>query len=304
MEIKGLKTPGQDSNPPSNISMNSNKSGNKNINSNNSQAPIGLITPCGNKNENRNQNQNRCIKCNAPISNQNTQLCKVCFKKGIIDCCSISFFEDINNNDPIVLKGSIEINIINNMGQTIKTCNLDKALKEYNEIYRNENLDKKAIINELKKTICISCKNNIKDEAFELPCKCHFCCKEELDNYINNFNLSKDILCLCGETFKKEMWIQLAILTVKLNLKSQKKFKENFASRLSYMCCVCGKTDNIQIYYNDLVSSNEKKDINVDNFLNKLLHYLCKACYNLYKNTGFDCLICKIKHYIPNQENK
>jgi hypothetical protein len=302
MEIKGLKTPGQDSNPPSNISLNSNKNGNKDINSNNSHQPIGLITPSGDKNDNK--NQIRCIKCNAPLNNQDIQVCKVCFKKEIIDCCYSSFYDNIKNNRPINLEGKIVISIKNNIGQIIKNYNLEEALKEYNEIFRNENLDKKSIIYELKKTICISCKNKIKDKTFELPCKCHFCCKEELDIYINNLDLSRDIVCLCGQSYPREMLTQLAILTVQLGLKSQKKLKEHFKNRLLYKCCICGKTNNIQIYFNDLVSSIGKKDNNIDNFLSKLVHYFCKNCYESYKNIGFNCLICKIKHFIPNQNNK
>ena len=300
MEIRGLKTPGQDSNPPSNISLNSNKNGNKKINTNNnSPTPMGLITPNGDKNDNKNKNQIRCIKCKNPINNQKIQLCKFCFKKEIVDSYYSYYYNDVYNNMPHKIKEEFRIKIIN------KTYNLEEALMEYNEIFKNDYLDSKIIINELKKRICISCKNNIQDESFELPCKCHFCCKEELDKYIFNMDLSKEVLCLCGEKYTREMKTQLGILTAQLDLKSQKKLKEFFNYNLENKCCACGKTINNQIYpYTDLVSSIEQKNNSADKFLNKLLHLLCAKCFNENKNKGFNCLICKFIHFIPNQYNK
>ena len=296
MEIKGLKTPGQDSNPPSNISYNLNKNGNKNINSNNSPNPIGLITPNGDKNDNK--NQIRCIKCNEPTNNQKNKLCKYCFKKEIIDTYYCYYYNDVYNNIAHSINEEYKMTIIN------KTYNLEEALKEYNEIFKNENLDAKTIINELKKRVCISCKNNIIDGSFELPCKCHFCCKEELDDYIMNMDLSKDVLCLCGEEYSRKMKTQLGILTTQFELKSQNKLQEFFKDLLSNKCCVCGKTIKKQIYhFSDLVSSIEKKNNSTDKFLNKLLHLLCQSCFNDKKKEGFNCLICKIDHFIPNQYN-
>ena len=279
----GLKTPQGPS--QSNISSNSNIS------------PIGFSTPDGNR------NQNKCLNCGSFVNNQNISICKLCFKAKIIDFVYISYIKCISENLNLMeyLDGNIEIQF--NKKENIKKFSLDEALVEYNKIFKNENLDKKQIIDEIKKKICVSCQEEIKNnEYYELPCKCRLCSKEDLDIYLSNIDLKTGFLCLCGTQYTREMIFKLGVLTLEIKVRSQIKFKKYFQNQLMNKCCICGKTSNITHHYSNIINSKQLVGENINRFLNKLTHYFCENCYINNKDNGFNCLICKINHYFENMK--
>ena len=195
-----------------NMNNNSNNfphSNNNNINQNqknnidNNMPPkkvgeIGLKSPGNEPLRSTNNNANNkpnfiCIKCKNPINNAIIPLCKNCFKNEIITECYFSYLSVLNQPKRPEEAIFANLNLINIKNEKIN-LNLDNALIRYNNLFRGLNFDRKNIVLELKKKICIYCTNEVKNNAFiELPCKCRICSVEHLNNYyillyINNIN--------------------------------------------------------------------------------------------------------------------
>ena len=286
----GLKTPGNNSNQSNNKSSTSNRS-------NTSQ--IGLITP------GQVTKETICIICNKEkIDNPNINICKYCFKSKIIDDSYISYLQIFEQKDnPIKLNGTIEIKL--KKDENCKVFSLLQAIQEYNKFYQNEKLDKITIINELKKKICRFCEKDIRvenRELYEIPCKCHFCCKDHIDYYLSEFDFSKGFVCFCKNTYTKDMIFDLGVLCNDLNLKTKDEITNNYLNRkLKNRCCICGDILNYFQYSNDIVSSPNRCLKNIDKYLNQLHHIFCVPCYSNYitnnKTFKFKCQICNVIHY-------
>ena len=287
----GLKTPGNNSNQ-SNISSTSNIP-------NTSQ--IGLITP------GQIINQNICMNCNKEkIDNLNINICKYCFKSKIVDDIYSSYLEICEQKkNPLILDGKIEIKI--KKDENIKVFRLFQAIEEYNKYYKDEKLDKKTIINELKKKVCRFCEKDINIENMELyaiPCKCHFCCKEHIEYYFSQFDFYKGFKCFCGIIYSNDMFFDLGVLCNDLNIETKDKIHNLLTYYLNNTCCICGNLLQFSRYSNNVVISPDNSFKNIDKYLSQLLHFFCKQCYMRYiiNNNIFEfkCQICQLIHYIIN----
>ena len=290
----GLKTPGNNFNQ-SKISSNSNLT-------NTSQ--LGLITPGQIKNQNK--IENICINCKkTKIDNPNINICKFCFKSKIINELYSYFLVYIESNeDPMNIDIDIEIKLKKN--ESPRIFKLDQAIEEYNKNYKNEFLNKSKIINELKKKVCILCQKDINKESYEIPCKCHFCCKDHLIDFLNSDKLKGFICFYCKQKYSDEMLFKLGVLSYNFNAKQKYSIRNYFFNKLKNICCVCRiKTDDY--YSKNIISSLNQNQKDVDIFLSQLIHYFCKSCYinkvNNNQHLGFTCTICKVKHYIKENNN-
>jgi hypothetical protein len=285
---KGFKTPGQDMQQPS-MSSDSNIGSYKG----------GFITP--GQIINKELNEKKCIYCKEKIDNKKIDVCKKCFKSKIIDefySIYLVCLEKLKN--PYMIDGNIQLKLKKDENQ--ENFNLDKALEVYNNSYDDDNLSRDNIISELKKKICVLCKEDLKGEGIKLPCNCYLCSKYELNSFLRNIDLCKDFMCSCSKVYNREMLFDLAVLTNDC-IEARKNFIKFFNSLLSRVCCNCAKTKNITYYTNDLYSS---KDMNTHNknersLLKELKHKLCGQCYEKNINIKrIDCKICKRIHYFNN----
>ena len=113
-----------------------------------------------NQNAKSNNNSNKfiCRNCKNQLNNTNLILCQNCFKKEIINEVYSSYLKSLNQKN--LPEALIDANItIINFKDEKRIYNLDNALNEYNNIFKNEKLERKDIILELKKRICIYCLN-------------------------------------------------------------------------------------------------------------------------------------------------
>ena len=279
----GLKTPGE------------------NINTNQLQKPnnqkkkddqIGFVTP----------GQNICMNCKKiEIDNTNLNICKFCLKEEIINGFYSTYLQYIDNPKTNMFnERRIELKLRNN--EHPKIYSLSEAIDEYNKIYKNENLNFQKVINELKKRVCRFCLKNINKERYEIPCLCNFCSKNELELFLEK-NFSKEFKCTCNTEYTREMMFNLGVLCYELDIQSKNTLTYYFNYKLNSKCCICGKTINIKYYCYNLISSPNQNQRNIDNFLMTLLHYFCEACYSSIINFGFDCQICKTKHFFNYYNN-
>jgi hypothetical protein len=259
---------------------------------------IGLKTP-GNEPIKSQNNSNiksnfTCISCINTITNGNILFCKNCFKKEILNVCYLSYLSVLNQEKPPEQIISGKINITNFKNEKI-TYNLDKALFEYNKIFPGENLDKKSIILELKKRVCIACTNDIKNDKFiELPCKCRVCSVEHLNNYLyyNYKDYNFGFTCKCKEGYNPRMMLQLGVQK-QLNKNVFIIIRNYFQIRLNSCCCICSKRQKAGRSNSIICLDNPENN----QFLFQLYHYFCSDCCRKYQNSEFNCISCQIKHF-------
>ena len=237
------------------------------------------------------------------MDNININICKKCFKSKITEELYSSYLECIRTLiNPMELNGNIQIQLKNN--EKPKNFNLDQAIEFYNKNYYNENLDKKQVIKEIKKKVCICCHDDIKGERYVFPCDCNLCSKDHVNSYLSNIDLSRDLICSCSTVYTREMIFDLGILTDNLNLRVKNIFIEYFNKILKHICCICGKTTKGQRYKCSILISSKEMNQNqkkIDNFLRHLVHYFCEQCL-INNNDGINCKICKMTHYFNNKK--
>ena len=266
---------------------------------------IGLHTPGNNKQKNKNNNSNQiqknnnnsrqfiCRNCKSQLNNTNLSLCQNCFKKYIINETYSSYLQSFNQQYPTEAIIDAKIEIINLRNEK-KICHLDDALNIYNNNFKNEILERKDIILELKKRICIFCLNEIKSKSFiELPCKCIMCSFNHLNEYFAYYkNLSNGFYCRCKTNYNKQMMMELSNLRG-LNEKIKARIQYFFQKKLDSCCCICARTNSIAGKSNTIVSLEHPY---YNNFLHDLIHNFCRNCIK-YQNTEFNCQICQMKHF-------
>ena len=297
-----------DNNPFKNQNNNRNYQVNQNYNKQNKiTEEIGLKTP-GNdplsskqKNyqfstpsSNTNANNFICKNCKNNIYNLNINLCQNCFKKEIINEVYSSYLESFHQLYPP--EQIINANItITNCKNEKKIFNLDDALTIYNNIFKNEKLERKNIILELKKRICVGCLNEIQNDMFiELPCKCRFCCENHLNNYLSYYkDSSRGYKCRCKILYDRHMMLKL-ILLKQIKRDIYQRLTKFFIKKLDSICCVCAKTENIEGYVNHLRCLESQE---YDNFVYSLPHFFCENCSKNKRNTEFFCQICQFNHF-------
>ena len=266
---------------------------------------IGLHTPGNNKQKNQNNNSNQiqknnnnsrqfiCRNCKSQLNNTNLSLCQNCFKKYIINETYSSYLQSFNQQYPTEAIIDAKIEIINLRNEK-KICHLDDALNIYNNNFKNEKLERKDIILELKKRICIFCLNEIKSKSFiELPCKCRMCSFNHLNEYFAYYkNLSNGFYCRCKTNYTKQMMMELSNLRG-LNENIKERIQYFFQKKLDSCCCICARTNSIAGKSNTIVSLEHPY---YNNFLHNLIHNFCRNCIK-YQNTEFNCQICQMKHF-------
>ena len=266
---------------------------------------IGLHTPGNNKHKIPNNNSNQiktnnnnsrqfiCRICKSPLNNTNFILCQNCFKKEIINETYSSYLQSLNQEDPPEALIDAKIAIINLRNEK-RICHLDDALNIYNNNFKNEKLERKNIILELKKRICIACLNEIKSNSFiELPCKCRMCSFKHLIEYFAYYNnLLNGFKCRCKDIYTKQMMMDLSN-SRGLSENIQNRIKYYFQKKLDSCCCICAKSDNIIGKSNTIVSLEQSY---YNKFIRSLIHYFCQNCIK-YQNTEFFCQVCGMKHF-------
>ena len=260
---------------------------------------IGLKTP-GNESAKSSNNNTVpklsliCTNCKNPINNQNIPLCKNCFKNEIINESYFSYLSVLNQKRPPEEAIFANINLMNIKKQKIN-LNLDNAINEYNKLFPGVNLDRKSIVLELKKKICIYCTNEIKNNSFiELPCKCRICSVEHLNNYLSFYKkYEMPFTCRCKINYYPNMMFQLGIIKL-LNNSNLTMIRNYFQKRLNSCCCICAKSSNIAGKSNTIIClENQENNI----FLHQLVHFFCGNCCRKFQNSEFNCHICHMKHF-------
>ena len=282
-------------------SLKTNNISNNNSISNNNEIKIeqiGLPTPGQNANENK--SNNICMNCKKEtIDNENVNICKYCFKSKMIDELYSNYIDYIETNENYnYFNGNVEITL--KRDEQPKIFTLKQAIREYNNIYNNENLTYDKVMNELKKKVCIICSEDIKDQNYKSPCNCHFCSKEHLVSYLKQINFYKDnkIYCFsCNEKYSEDMIFCLGILCLEYNIKFKFSIIRYFSNKLKYNCCICGKTliTENPIHSRHLTSSPNKNQKMANALLYDLSHNFCEKCTI---NSKFKCNVCKVNHYI------
>ena len=247
-----------------------------------------------NKNNSNNSNQSKCINCKNPLNKTNLSLCKYCFKNEILNEVYSSYLDYLNT--PNKKEDSINANItINDFNNEKKTLDLNNALILYNKYFPDKKFEKKEMILELKKKLCIACLNDIKTSSFcELPCKCNICCLTHLNDYLSFFRDFKGgFYCRCKKYYDNRMMREL-ILIKGLNKDIYERIKLYFQKKLDSICCICIKTEVIRDNSKSLIS-RDKPEYN--QFLHSLKHYFCDNCLAVDKNKEFFCQICQMNHF-------
>ena len=106
-----------------------------------------------------------CSKCKNPTNGTGVAFCKNCFINEIINECYSSFIQSFDQQDIPEKLINGNITIINFKNEKFN-LNLDPALVVYNKNFPGENLNRKTIIFELKKRICIACRNDLHNKNF------------------------------------------------------------------------------------------------------------------------------------------
>ena len=103
---------------------------------------------------------------------------------------------------------------INDFNNEKKTLDLNNTLILYNQYFPGKKFDRKEMILELKKRLCIACLNDIKDSSFcELPCKCNICSLTHLNNYFNFFqDFKRGFYCRCQKYYDRHMMMELILI--------------------------------------------------------------------------------------------
>ena len=168
-------------------------------------------------------------------------------------------------------------------------------LNEYNKLFPGVNLDRKSIVLELKKKICVCCADEIKNNSFiELPCRCRICSVEHLNNYLSFYkNYEMPFTCKCKINYYPDMMFQLGIIKL-LNNSNLTMIRNYFQKRLNSCCCICAKSSNIAGKSNTIIClENQENNI----FLHQLVHFFCGNCCRKFQNSEFNCHICHMKHF-------
>ena len=264
---------------------------------NNNVNAIQISKNNNNNNQNAKSNNNSntfiCRNCKNQLNNTNLILCQNCFKKEIINEVYSSYLKSLNQENPPEALIDANITIINFKDEK-RIYNLDNALNEYNNIFKNEKLERKDIILELKKRICIACLNEIKSKnSIELPCKCRICSFNHLNEYLAFYkNFFSGFKCRCKVTYTNQMMIELAN-SRGLNSNIKTRIEYFFQKKLDSGCCICENSKNIRGQSNTIVCLENPL---YNEFIRSLLHQFCKNCLK-YQNSEFFCQICQIKHF-------
>jgi hypothetical protein len=287
-----------------NYKINQNENMNNKPNQKNEE--IGLKTPGNGHSSKQSSNSNNqgfnnlnqfiCKNCKTPLNITNLTLCQNCFKNEILNEVYSSYLQYLNQPD--MPEELINANItITNFKNEKKTLNLDDALARYNHYFPNQNqkFDRKQMILELKKRLCVACLNDIKTYSFyELPCKCRICSLDHLNSYLSFFqDFKRGFFCRCKTNYDRHMMMELTLIKG-LNNDINSRINYYFQKKLDSICCICAKTGNIRGYSNTLVCL-EKPEYN--RFLYSLKHYFCTNCTEVNRNKEFFCQICRIKHF-------
>lgn len=243
------------------------------------------------------EKNHRCMICKNLIeNNMDVDICKKCLKEQIYDFTYLNYLADISSGRVVkqIFEEQLELKLKKN--EKGKKYLFPAAIKKYNEIFRDENLNQEQIINETKKKLCVNCADQIKEDFLELPCKCVLCCEEDLNEYLNSRDLTK-IECLCKKKYDQEMLFQLGNLIIDKNIDYKDKIKEYFENQLKGNCCICRKKYDLAL---EDINYLTDSDNNYNEFLSKLNHNFCNECYLLYNDKEFKCSICEVKHILSN----
>ena len=260
---------------------------------------IGLKTPGNEPAKSSNNNTAPklsfiCTNCKNPINNQNIPLCQNCFKNEIINECYFSYLSVLSQTRPPEEAIFANINLMDIKKQKIN-LRLDNAINEYNKLFPGLNLDRKNIVLELKKKICIYCTNEVKNNSFiELPCKCRICNIEHLNYYLSFYkNYVISFTCRCKVTYNSNMMFHLGTIKL-LNNNNLIMIRNYFQKRLNSCCCICAKSSNIAGKSNTIICLEDQEN-NI--FLHQLVHFFCGNCCRKFQNSEFNCHICHMKHF-------
>ena len=147
--------------------------------------------------------------------------------------------------------------------------------------------------------------NMIDNFIVEIPCGCRLCEKEcffKLVSKCLEIQSEFGYMCVCTKFYN---CYNLLELLYKLNLFMIKAFDDKILSIFGVIsfsfCCICSKYYNEKDEYIFISYENDKKEIKKSDFNDfvldlKLLHFVCKPCFNKFYNNSFECKICNFKH--------
>ena len=183
------------------------------------------------------------------------------------------------------------------------------------------------ILKEVKKDICIICRNDTtKNYYYQLPCNCRFCSKKCFKKYIDII-IYKDLekidkndfkrqifvfdFCICGKRYYyDDLLILYNYFKNKNKIKKCEILIKIVQNRWKWRCIKCDKNfDPFCLNYR--LSLSDPK-INKDFYNKEIRHLICSDCYDLIainKIKNVKCFFCKSEHIILdsirlNYENK
>ena len=249
-----------------------------------------------------------CLICQKKITESfkdKYNICNKCLEKEIINKLKKDYSIYLNNkgnsNNKFIIK-EIKINKY--------TLNI-KDIYDILKVLLNIN-NEKDLINYLKKLVCIKCFKIFDDKnvnAFNFPCGCSICNKEELENYFTVQNIiSSEYKCICGYNYEPKDFYNLCEECDKIDCSILILFIINIFNKsiLCKGCSRCGNTKKNKFKINYKPDTNGfcfENYIHTKNF--SLDHFMCEDCIKKNEEPKYICFYCKKNHlYIPEVKKK
>lgn len=286
-----------------------------------------------NENNNKIQNENEdgngdegqdkvyftCKTCNKNYNGKENilKLCPQClnteFKTDVLKLYNL-YLQYVNHN-----KKYYALQINNYFSSIIKSIKINEITLF--DALANTGYFLHDILNQVKKEICVICRNNTNKNFFnELPCNCRLCSKKCFDKYIDiminkdlekmNKNSFRKIIfvfeyCICG---KKYYYDDILIIYNYFKMRNQIRNCDMIIkivkNRWKWRCTKCDKYFD-PFCMNYRISIFDSK-INKDFYDKELTHLLCSECFEhlkLIQKKNVKCIYCKSEHFIMNAKN-
>ena len=273
---------------------------------------INILNSKKNQKMNNNVNENSCKICSKNYNKENNNelfldVCQNCLKTIIINELSkkyLSYMEDLISNKmyaPAFITYFDEF-LESKLNIFEKSISIKDILIIFDDTFKS-NLEMHPLFQQIKKKFCIYCLGNIEKTIYEIPCKCNFCCIEDIKKYFhlkNNFKTKTNYICICSHQYSLEDIYNIGIFFLQNKLYSLKEeiidyLNHNF---LEKQCCFC--SISFENHIKKRIKIKDFKDEIVLGDTNKLKHFQCLNCNALYKYNVdiFSCFICNKNHMI------
>lgn len=287
------------------------------------------ITNLENENKNKIQNEDEnedeekasfiCKSCSINYNGKENilKLCPQClnieFKNDVLKLYNL-YLQYVNHN-----KKYYALQINNYFSSIIKSIKINEITLF--DAMANTGYFLYDVLNQVKKDICIICRNSTSNNFFnELPCKCRLCSKKCLDKYFDII-INKDLekmnknsfrkitfvfeYCICGNKYYyDDILIIYNYFKMRNLIRNCEMIIKIVKNRWKWRCTKCDKYFD-PFCMNYRISIFDSK-INKDFYDKELTHLLCSECFEhlkLIQKKNVKCIYCKSEHFIMNAKN-